>query len=383
MNGIADATVIGVDVFVVRVPLFREFVVSFGSLPYDHVMVRLRTGGGVVGWGDSGHMLAAYSGETAATGFGIAQLLAESVLGQSAFNIGPIMDRMHAHVVGNPQAKCAFNLALYDLVGKHAGIPVHQVLGGAHVDLIPTQLDISIGPADQVIKDIRRALEFDVHSVGIKVGKPASASIDDDIAIIKAVRREFGDELEIWVDCNGGYTRNEAVQAIKRMEEFNIGLFEQPVPGWDIDGMAFIASQVDTPLTADESVWSARDVHTLARAQAADVIHMKLPKAAGITGSVAVARACENVGLPLTMASLSMTEVGQAALLHFVSAHPVCHHYKTKLRGGGLFFPDDPAANTLHFEGGSFSVPHDPGFGIEVDDVKIDRMSTQSWTKEI
>lgn len=373
--------VIGADVYSVDLPMFRTFRVAYGAISHDRVLVRLRGDDGIAGWGDTGHLLAGLTGESVESAFAAAKRLADLVLGQDPSAIGPLTTRMDATLRGNVQVKCAFDVALHDLVARARNISLSDLLGGAHVDRVETQLDISIGPTDQVHAEVRRALEFGIRSVGIRLAAGVG-TIDDHVQTVRSVRTEFGPDLEISVDCNGAYDRWDAVTAIRRMEASGIVLFEQPVAGWDLDGMAFVAAQVDTPIVADESVWNARDVYRLYQMRAADVIHMKLPKAGGIRGSQAVATVCDTVGLPLQMGSLIMSEIGQAALLHFIAAYPVCQRYRSKIRGGGLFLARDVTASMLRSENGAFLVPCGPGVGLEIDEERLRGAVLCSWSAE-
>ncbi len=374
--------IVGVDVYSVDLPMFRTFRVAYGAISHDRVMVRLRGDTGTDGWGDTGHLLSRLTGESVEGAFAAAKRLAPIVLGEDPVSVGPLVAAMDRALAGNVQIKCAFDVALHDLAARSLGISLSALLGGAHVDAVEAQVDVSIGPIDQVLGEVRRALEFGLRSVGIRLSAD-SGSIDDHVGVVERVRTEFGPEIEISVDCNGAYDRRSAVAAIRRMERYGIVLFEQPVAGWDLEGMSFVAERVDTPIVADESVWNARDVQRVAALKAADVIHMKLPKAAGIRGCQAVAVACETVGLPLQMGSLIMSEVGQAALLHFIAAHPVCLRYRSKIRGGGLYLARDVTTSMLSAENGSFRVPHGAGVGLDVDTERLESATLSSWSSAL
>lgn len=369
-----------VEVFVVSLPLFRTFECSFGALTFEHIMVRLRTSDGIHGWGDSGHLLAPYSGEVVEGAYANAKRLASIMLGRDPFDIGPLHEKMDLMLQGNTQVKCAFDLALYDAAGKAAGKPVSQLLGGAHVERVEAQLDISIGPISQVVADVRRALDFGIKSVGLKVGRPASPSIAHDVETVRTVREEFGPQLEISLDGNGGYSRSEAVEALRKMERFDIVHAEQLVPAWDMEGLAWVARNSSIPIVADEAVWDAPGVLRAARLEAASIIHLKLPKTAGLYRGHHAAVICEATGLPLTVGSMTMGEIGQAALVHFTASQRACLHHRQKLRGGGLFFPEDMTTDMLRFEDGFFHVPTAPGLGLDIDEKKLRKFMLDSWS---
>jgi L-alanine-DL-glutamate epimerase-like enolase superfamily enzyme len=367
--------VMQVDVHAVAVKAFRAFDVAFGRIGEgNRIFVRLTADNGLVGWGESGHMLPGYSGERWDSAMTHAEHLAPIVLGRDPYDMGLIHRDMDLALAQNMQLKAAFDIALYDLMAQHSRVPLHKLFGGASVEWIPTQLNVSIGPIDQVRADVQRALEMGIKSIGVKAGKPTSPGVEHDVESVRVLREVVGPDMEIWVDFNGGYTRQEAIRAIRAMERFQIGQAEQPVPGWDLEGMARVAAEVETPIVADESLWSSNDVYMIAKLGAADVLHSKLPKPGGLYGSHKLAAVAEAVGLPLTMASLSMTNFGQAVLVHFLASHPVCHTYVSKLRAGKMMYPDDVVANFMDFHDGAFRVPQAVGVGIEIDEEKLKTM---------
>ncbi len=369
-----------IELFGVELRLFRPFTVSFGALGQRRLLVRLRTRSGLEGWGDTGHFLPEYSGERMEAALAHAEYVVPLVLGANVWDIGLIHERLDRALHGSVQLKAAIDIACYDLMARSSGLPLHRLFGGRRVDRLETQLDISIGSVDEVLADVERAVGLGVKSVGLKVGPPASPSVQHDISLVRSVREHFGPDLEIWIDCNGGYARTEAVRAIRAFETYDVGLVEQPVPGWDLEGMAYVAERVNTPLTADESVWTTHDIYQVVRAGAASVIHTKIPKAAGLWGTRNMAVVCEALGVPLTVASLALSDYGQAALIHFLTAHPVCHVYRHKLRGGGLFFPTDFVEERLQLVDGGFAVPSGPGVGLRIDEQAVRRAALTTRT---
>jgi muconate cycloisomerase len=178
------------------------------------------------------------------------------------------------------------------------------------------------------------------------------------------------------VDANAGYSRYEANRFLDGVDDLDVRLFEQPIAGWDIDGMAMLtAARPRTLIAADESIWDEHDAYRIVQAKAADVIHAKIPKCSGFFGLQKIATICEVAGLPLTVASLSMLDYGQAAIFQFIATNAICHQLRGKLRGSGLFFPEDVVQERLGFESGAFLLPDGPGVGLEIDEARVRSMS--------
>jgi L-alanine-DL-glutamate epimerase-like enolase superfamily enzyme len=367
-----------IELFVLPLPKFKPFTTAYGTLGAPHVFVRVEAEGGHVGWGDTGHFDAAYAGERWETALINAEYLAKASLGRNAFALGPLHALWDGILAGNPQAKCALDLALYDLVSRAKGMLLCDFLGGARVERLEVELNVPIGTREEVLKDIQRALDFGVRTLGTKAGRPTSPSIEHDVANFTAIRDTFGYDFDLWIDFNAGSTRTEAVQAIKTLEQFKLGQVEQPVAGWDLDGLAFVAEQVDTPVVADEPIIGAQSVLLVAEKNAADVIHAKLPKTAGIHGARKMAAVCEALNLPMTMAGFGLANYCQAALMHFLVTEPICHLYPHKLRAGELTYPDDVSERPV-WKHGAFQLPRrTAGVGLEMDEEKLRRLATES-----
>jgi L-alanine-DL-glutamate epimerase-like enolase superfamily enzyme len=373
-NGFAGSRIAAIDLYVVPLQKFKDFTTAYGVIRNEHVFVRLRTEDGAEGWGDTGHFLPQYSGERWESAFGHGEYLARETLGASPFDIGPLHTRWDATCVGNHQIKCAFDLAIYDLACRITNVSLADWLGGVVIDRFPVELNVPIGPVDVVLEDVERAMGLGVRTIGLKAGKPASPGVDHDVACFRAIRERFGYDFDLWIDFNQGASRGEALRAIHALEELGVGQVEQPLPAWDLDGMAYLASKVNVPLVADEAVWGPETVVAVAQKHAAEVIHAKLPKAGGIHGAVKLAAVCEALNLPLTMAGLGLANYGQAALMHFLAAHPISHEYPHKLRAGVLTYPQDVVETVPSFEDGAFVLPRGVGFGVNIDAARVDEL---------
>ena len=376
--GVADHDrVVAIELRVVNLPKFKPFKVAYGTIADPRLFVSITSESGHVGWGDTGHMIPGYSpsGEMWETALVRGELIASLTIGQDPFQIGPLHAAWDAALASNEQVKCAFDLALYDLAARIRGCSISDLLGGAFVSTFNVEMNIMIGSKEEVVADAGRALNLGVRTLGIKAGRPASPSIQHDVDMFRAIREAHGDDFDMWVDFNTGSNRQEAVSAIKALEPFGVGQAEQPVAAWDLQGMRYIVDRVATPVVADESVHGAPSVLEIAQKGAADIIHSKMPKEAGIYGALKIAAVCEALNMPLTMAGLGLSTYSQGALMHFLATQPICHHYSHKLRAGSLIYSDDIVAGSPPLVDGAFRLPRGVGTGLEMDVEKLRSMT--------
>lgn len=150
----------------------------------------------------------------------------------------------------------------------------------------------------------------------VKVAEPGQ-SLADDIARVEAVRDALGPSGNVRVDANGAWTVDEAADALKRLNAFDLEYAEQPVP--TLEEMAALRRRVDVPLAADESVRRAEDPLRIAGLDAADIVVLKVQPLGGVRRCLDVAAAC---GLPVVVSSAVETSVGLAAGVALAAALP-------------------------------------------------------------
>jgi L-alanine-DL-glutamate epimerase-like enolase superfamily enzyme len=199
------------------------------------------------------------------------------------FEIRKIQERFNGAVDGNRAAKAAMNMALYDLAGKKLKLPLHELLGLSAGPLPLTSFTIGFDTLPVMLRKVEAAEAFPI--LKIKVGLPG------DIEAVKEIREKTGKVL--LVDANGAWTAEEAVEKIRKLQEFGIELVEQPVPEKDVEGLGFVRRHVDVPILADESVQVSAAIPSLVGA--VDGINIKLMKCGGITEAldmIATAKAC-------------------------------------------------------------------------------------------
>ena len=166
------------------------------------------------------------------------------------------MHRMDKAIIGNTSAKSAVDMAIYDLFGQYHNAPLYKLLGG-YRDELETDLTISVNSPEEMAKDSIEAVERGYKVLKIKVGLDGEL----DIKRIQSIRDAIGYNVKLRLDANQGWEAKEAVKIIRIMEDkgFDIELIEQPVLAKDFHGLKYVTDNVDTPILADESVFSPED----------------------------------------------------------------------------------------------------------------------------
>lgn len=186
---------------------------------------------------------------------------------------------MDGLIVGNGAAKCAVDLAMYDLMGKALGQPVYKLLGG-YSNVIQNDITIGISTPESMAAEARRLVTEDGwHILKIKAG----IDYKEDIRTMKLIREAVGMDVRLRVDANQGYSVSDAVCALEGFKEYGIEAVEQCLPHWDMEGSAFIRRKVNgIQIMLDESIHEPVDAARACRLQAADILNIKLMKCGGL-----------------------------------------------------------------------------------------------------
>lgn len=367
-----------------RLPLRRDCRWASSTVPIGRfVLVRVVTDEDIVGIGEAaplpdwGGDYGRYSGETQETVCSVInKILAPALTGMNATDINQINIVMARQLKGNHYARAAIDIALYDILGKVANLPLYRLLGGATKNSVPIAHMIGIMPIEEAVEEAEKCVADGVTSFQIKSGLDPRR----DIALIMELRRRFGDDLWLRIDANQGYgSPKYAIRTIHALEEHGIDYVEQPVMG--LDAMAVVKCNVRVPIIADESCWTARDAYEAIRCEAVDAISIYLAKAGGITGALRVAAVAESANVPCDVNGSLESGIGNAANVHFalatavvrlpcvipISARTGEHPYQV----AGVYYEDDIITESFRAEGGTILPLERPGLGVDVDEEKL------------
>jgi muconate cycloisomerase len=377
------------DTFVVSLPARRPHLWVGIDSPAGsgYVVTRAVLSNGVVGWGEAqviktwGGDNARRYGETPATTVTlIREYLTPALNGVDVRQFEQVHAAMNRGLRGYPYAKAAVEVALYDAVGKSLGVPVHQLLGGKVRDKIELAHSIGLMEIEVAVDEARRVVEEGIKTLKVKIG----VGLERDVAMVAAIRKAIGDGPKIRVDANQGYKSwREALQAVKRMEAYNIIYAEQMVDG--LAGLAEISKRCEVPLMADESAWTDRDVIEIAQRGAAQLLSVYYTKPGGLLPAKRLLAVAGALQMQCDINGSGEMGIGNAANLHLAASSPeIClagtipvtstaEIVRTQVAGHKYL--DDIIVTPFEYEDGFLRVPDAPGLGIEVDEDKLRRYS--------
>ena len=254
----------------------------------------------------------------------------------------------------------AIDVACWDAVGKLAGLPLYKLLG-AYRDKVPFYCTgaLFLGQnGEELIEDAKNFISKGMRNIKMSVGKP---EIEEDIERVKAVRKFIGSKAGLMVDANQGLTVDHAIKLGRKLEQFDLIWFEEPVPAYDVDGLAKIAGVLDLPVACGESDYTRYAFRRLLEKQAADVLMPDMARVGGITEFLKVVHMAEAYEIPIS------PHVFSEQSLQILGIIP-----------NGLYLEYTPWLQPIYkerivIENGFAEIPDRPGFGFTFSEEAIEQ----------
>jgi L-alanine-DL-glutamate epimerase-like enolase superfamily enzyme len=344
--------------------VYTTAVMSYSEL--QTVVTEVTLEGGATGVGQASISRAPYSafGETLEGAVNaINNYLGPAIVGLEATAMEVVHRRMEAALTANPFAKTSIDIALHDAVGHALGIPVAALLGGPIVKEVPFLYSIGNFPTDELVDKAVEAVENGYTLLKLRVGIDQKT----DVRNLAAVRERLGDDIHIGVDFNAGLQEahgrpDKAIAWVRALERFNLDAIEQPVGAWDLEGLARVTAAIDTPIVADESMWSLHDAQRIISMHAADILKIKLIKTRGLHQARKIANLCESAGVPLVIGHGIAGVVQNAAEAHFAASVP---GWKAPGEFNGFLKMKQDIAAPLTVVGHNIILTDAPGLGVD------------------
>jgi muconate cycloisomerase len=361
-----------VEIITFEIP-YREGLDVTTSLGHHsslrNILLGLYADTGEVGWGEAAP-LPTHSGETQESILAVLQqTLGPMLLGRDPRDIPVLLHDMDRLLFGQTFSKSAVDYALHDLAAKCCNIPLYQLLGGKCRDRFPLGWTIGWKPVEATLAEAAEAARRGFKAIKLKIGNPDWRA---DLERVREVRKVVGEDLPIRVDANQGYTPHAAVDAIRRMADCRLELVEQPVPRWDLEGLAFVRQRIPVPVMADEAAFSVHDIVRIARIGAADIINIKPQKFGGLARSREAGAIAAAAGMEVFASSRMCSGVGAAAAVHFYAALPSAA-FEGEFVDGVLVAEDDLLVEPIAVQDGLVHVPPGPGIGVTLHRGKLER----------
>ena len=345
----------------------------------DAFLVRLHTDEGLVGIGeaDTSPYLARTMIEMPSS-HAVARGIAEVLVGEDAGDPGRLWELLfHAtyhygrggvalHVMS------AIDIALWDLAGKAAGKPIHELLGGARVDTIPVYAsEVMPETTDEVQQIARRAVGAGYRALKLGWG-PLGGDVGRDVELVRAAREVVGPERELMLDGGMGYTVESALELLGRLEDVGLYWLEEPLAADDYDGYRRLADATPVRIAAGEADAGLAPYRRLVVDGHLDVLQPDLARCGGFTVARGIAALQAEHGVEVVPHCFS-TGVLVTASLHFVAAleRPTWSEYSV----ADSPFVSGVLAKPYELRDGALRVPTGPGLGIELDEELLRRMT--------
>ena len=353
-----------VEALPIAIPLAQEFHWAGGAqLGANLVLFSVHTDDGVVGRGET-----VCEAPAAVAEYG--RLIARQVVGRDVGAVEAILRSIwtEGRWKTTPQftqfVVAGIETACWDALGRTLGVPSRTFFGGAVRD----ELDFFGFPqGDDAETLAAHASELADHDViYLKVGR----SRDDD-AIVAAVREAIGPEKRLRIDPNEAWDAATAVERVRRLALYGLDWIEQPVPHWDVAGLAHVRRKVDVKIAADQAVYTTQQLRQVLEAEAADVVVQGPHDAGGLLRFRQQAAVCAAWGVPVNLHAFMQSEISFLAQAQVASTIPnltdgnqVMHQLLAERLTTGV---------DVSTPGGRFRLPDGPGHGFELDEDAVER----------
>lgn len=348
-----------IEIYKADIPFHEPFKIAIMEiLSAQSIFVKIFTNKDIYGMGEANSYWG-ITGETQSINLAAAADLAKLLIGKDPLNIEERNGEMNKYLVHNSTIRSAFDIALYDIAGKAAGLPLYALLGGGKRSFW-TDNTIGLGEPETVAKKAVDYMKKGFQAIKVKLGTTKEL----DVARIKSIRKAIGETLPIRIDANQGWDYHTAVSTLTALEPFGIEYCEQPIAHWDYENLRRIRQKTLIAIMADESLFDHHDAYKLAVGGCCDYFNIKLAKSGGINNALKINSIAEGAGIKCMVGCMTETRLGLSAAAHLVSARP---NIKYADLDGYLFMKEDPIIGGVQYNIGEITITDSPGHGADVD----------------
>lgn len=348
-----------------KMPLKSSFETSFGTtVEKDFIIVRA-FGDGKVGFGESVALsYPTYNEETTDTVWYMLQTYLIPALFLKPIETPDDLIGIYQPIKRNKMAKAALEGAIWDLYAKQKEIALATALGGTKDEV---EVGVSIGIEKDIptlLKKVEGVIQQGYRKIKIKI-KPGW-----DIEPIKAIRKEFGNDVPLMADANSAYSLNDAKTLIE-LDKYNLIMIEQPLAHDDIYDHSKLQPLLSTPICLDESIHSVEDARKAIELQGCKIINIKIGRVGGLSEAKRIHDLCESYRVPVWCGGMLESGVGRAHNIAIASLNNFTIPGDTSV--SNRYWEHDIVVPEVKFSRpGYLSVPKQIGIGYEINESSVE-----------
>jgi o-succinylbenzoate synthase len=366
----SDITIERVELRLIEIEFLTPFRTSMGVEFTRPCIIVTAHGGGLTGWGEcvASQAVSAewafYSYETVETAWHILKdFLAPALVGKSLSSVEPFV-KIGERLRGHPMARAGLEAAIWDLLAKAEGLPLADYLTKGQNYTQPRRDRVNVGVSigiqssiGETVKIVGDCLQDGYQRIKLKI-EPGW-----DVELARAVRREFPDVL-LMLDANSAYTLKDS-DHLKRLDEFNLLMLEQPLAYDDIYEHSLLQAQLSTPICLDESIHTPRHAEWAYALNACGNINIKPGRVGGLHDGRAIHDLSLERGKPVWIGGMDETGIGRAANIALASLPGVTLH--SDISASNRYYRQDIAEPLFVLNPDStINVPTTPGIGVNI-----------------
>lgn len=361
----------------IELPLKSPFETSFGTTTRRRILiVKVYDKSGAFGYGEcvagEGPF---FNAETVDTAWLIATKYVAPILARAGVTSAEEVNETLAPIRGNRMAKGGIEAAIWDLEAKIAEVPLWRHLGGVRNEI---NCGVSIGlqqTTEALVDKVAHELESGYQRIKIKI-KPGK-----DVQLVEAVRTRFP-SITLSVDANSAYSLNGDLSMVKKLDQHNLLMIEQPLAPGDLVDHAKLQREIDTPVCLDESITSIADARHAQELGACRIINIKLGRVGGHTEARMIQAFAAEKEIPVWCGGMLESGIGRA---HNIAMSTL----------PGFVLPGDVSASSRYWEediieppvtvsvNGTIKAPTNPGIGYDVNEARIEALTTRRETVKL
>jgi L-alanine-DL-glutamate epimerase-like enolase superfamily enzyme len=320
------------------------------------VFIRIETRKGFVAWGCAAFD-PALTGETMEGVTQVCRACADRALDLNPLNTEFALAALAPLTEGTPSARCAFDIAFYDLLGLATGLPIHRLLGGYRYR-IQTSITLSIAPVKETVEMARNRARQGFRILKLKGGLHP----EEDVRRVQAVHSALPG-LTLRLDAEQGYTIQQALNVARALED-RLEMLEQPTPAADLNSLRQVTQQSPIPILADEALMGPPSALEIASQRAAHGVSVKLATCGGLHCARQVDTIARAAGMDTMVGCINEPALLIAAGLGLALSSPNVRYGDLD---GHFDLVDDPTRPGFTFEDGWLVSRDVPGLGCTVE----------------